>query len=135
MSISMSFAMPYAALVTLGTVLLVFVFSARVGKYRAKEGVQPPVTTGSEEFNRAYRIHYNSIEQAVLFLPTLWVFAASVSDDYAGIAGLIWLVSRVMYSQAYMKEPKSRATGFMIGFLALLVMFGWSAFEVIAGLM
>ena len=69
-------AMPFTALVTVAAVILTFVLSMRVGAMRQKHGVKAPATTGHPEFELANRVHQNTIEQLVLFLPlplaTLW---------------------------------------------------------------
>ena len=36
--------------------------------------------------------------------------------------GLVWIVGRVIYMQAYVAEPKGRSMGFMITFLATMVL-------------
>ena len=75
-------AMKYTALITVLAVLITFFFSARVGKFRG-QGVPAPATTGTPEFERAFRVHYNTIEQLVLFIPLLWL-ATGVLGDVCG---------------------------------------------------
>ena len=123
----METAYPFTILGTLLIVLLVLFLSIRVGRTRLATGVKAPAMTGSEEFERANRAHMNTVEQLALVLPTLWIFATQVSDLYAGIAAAIWVVSRFLYAQAYSNNPPSRATGFLIGFAVLAIMFLWSA--------
>jgi glutathione S-transferase len=77
----------------------------------------------------------NTLEQMVLFVPVLWIFAMLVSDLFSGIAAVVWLVGRVMYSQAYMTDPSKRTAGFMLGILALLITFVWSIVMVVMGMM
>ena len=43
----------------------------RVGRMRGK--VLAPATSGDPEFEKAFRIHYNTIEQLIMFLPMLWL--------------------------------------------------------------
>ena len=113
------------ALVTLLTVLLMFGTTLIVGRARGKYQIKAPATSGHPAFERAYRVQMNTLEQSVLFLPTLWLAATHGFSGWAGIAGLVWLVGRVWYAVAYLKDPAKRGPGFglgMLGWLALLVM-------------
>ncbi len=130
----MDFAYPFTAIGTLLIILMTQVFSFRVGQMRQKSGVSAPEISGDDAFNRAFRVHMNTIEQWVLFLPALWIFAMIAGDLYAGIGAVIWLVSRVIYSQAYLKDPKTRLIGFLTGFLTLMLMVFWSVGVLIWGL-
>ena len=58
----------------------------------------------------------------VLFLPVLWIFASLTLDIAAGIAALIWLVGRVLYSRAYMTDPSTRTVGFALSALPVIIM-------------
>lgn len=127
-------AYPFTMLGTLGAVLLTLLFAVRTGTMRGKTGVKAPAMSGSEEFERANRVHLNTLEQLVLFLPVLWIFANQVSDLAAGIAAAVWLVGRVIYSAAYMGDPAKRSFGFMIGLLAFVIPFFWSVGVVVWGL-
>ena len=112
-------------LVTLLTVLLLFGITLIVGRARGKYAIKAPATTGHPLFERAYRVHMNTLEQTVLFLPTLWLAAHYGFSGWAGIAGLVWLVGRVWYAVAYLKDPAKRGPGFglgMLAWIALLVM-------------
>jgi hypothetical protein len=66
---------PGPALVTLATSLLLFVCAAYVGRCRIRFAIKAPATSGHPQFEIAYRIQMNTLENAVLFLPVLWVFA------------------------------------------------------------
>ncbi|HXE77423.1 MAG TPA: MAPEG family protein [Rhodanobacter sp.] len=115
------------ALVTLLTVLLLFGTMWAVGHARGKYGIKAPATSGHPAFERAYRVQMNTLEQTVMFLPTLWLAAHYGFGGWAGIAGLVWLVGRVWYALAYLKDPAKRGPGLalgMLGWIALLVMAG-----------
>jgi len=115
------------ALVTLLTVLLLFGTTWVVGSARSKYGIKAPATTGDPAFERAYRVQMNTLEQTVIFLPTLWLAAQFGFSGWAGIAGLVWLVGRVWYAAAYLKDPARRGPGFTLaslGWVALLLMAG-----------
>ena len=114
------------ALVTLLTVLLLSGTVWVVGRAREKYAIKAPAVTGHPVFERAYRVQMNTLEQTVLFLPTLWLAAThGFGGLWAGIAGLVWLVGRVWYAAAYLKDPAKRGPGFgvsMLGWIALLIM-------------
>ena len=113
------------ALVTLLTVLLLFGTMFVVGRMRMRHGIKAPATSGHPAFDRAYRVQMNTLEGAVMFLPTLWLAATYGFSGWAGIAGLVWVVGRVWYAWSYMKDPASRGPGFavaMMAWVALLVM-------------
>lgn len=99
--------------------LLVYFWTATVAaKARKTFNVPAPAIDGPEGFRRIYRSHENTLEQLVLTLPAVWLFAAWVSDLWAALAGLIWCVGRVAYVRGYAAEQNKRGTGFMIGLLA-----------------
>ena len=53
-----------------------FVLGARVGLARGRTGLEAPAVTGNEEFERYFRVHYNTIEQLILFVPRDLVFCS-----------------------------------------------------------
>lgn len=113
------------ALVTLLSVLLMFATGWVVGSARGKYNIKAPATSGHPAFERAYRVQMNTLEGTVLFLPTLWVAATYGFSGWAGVAGLVWLVGRVWYAVAYLKDPAKRGPGFLIAtlsWIALLIM-------------
>ncbi len=114
------------ALVTLLTVLLLFGTMWAVGHARGKHGIKAPAISGHPAFERAYRVQMNTLESTVMFLPTLWLAANYGFSGWAGVAGLIWLVGRVWYALAYLKEAGNRGPGFAVG------MIGWAAALVMA---
>ena len=113
------------SLATLLSALAIFFGMANVGKNRAKHGVQAPSVDGPEEFQRAFRAHMNTVEQAIMFLPCMWVLASFTGDQWAGIIGIVWAVSRILYIVTYSKDASKRGIWFMIGFLAFAATFLW----------
>lgn len=93
-----------------------------VGRMRGKHGVHAPAVTGAPEFERAYRVQMNTLEQFVLFLPLLWLATLYpvVSGYLAPGLGVIWLIGRVLFAAGYMADPAKRSLGFTIGAVALL---------------
>jgi glutathione S-transferase len=117
------------ALVTLLTVLLLFGTMFVTGKARGKHDIKAPAISGHPEFERAYRVQMNTIENTVMFLPVLWLAAThGFGGLWAGTAGVIWLVGRAWYALAYLKDPAKRGGGFTVSML------GWAALVLMAGI-
>jgi glutathione S-transferase len=117
---------PLVAIVTLLALLLYFYMSLRVGHGRSKYNVPAPATTGHPDFERAYRVHMNTLEWLPLFLVSLWLFAIAWESDLvaAGI-GLVWIIGRVLYLNGYSKAAEARGPGFGIQALATgVLLFG-----------
>jgi len=114
--------MALLALVTLLTVLLMFVTALMVGRARGAHGVHAPATSGHPAFDRAFRVQMNTLEQAVMFLPALWVAGTLGNATLAAAFGAVWLVGRIWYAVAYLKAAERRGAGFVIGFLALVAL-------------
>jgi len=114
--------MPYVAIVTVLALLEFFWFSVRVGKARAKFGIAAPATTGNDIFERHFRVHMNTQEQLVVFLPALWIFAHFISPIWAAGLGVVFLVGRLIYANAYVRDPKSRSLGFGMSALPTFIM-------------
>jgi glutathione S-transferase len=113
---------PFASLVTLAAAVLFNFLAFQVGKARAKHGVPAPASDGPPEFMRRYRTHMNTVEQAIVFLPALWMCAIWVGDEWAGLGGAIWLAGRVLYVRGYYEDAKKRAAGFVISLAASAAM-------------
>ncbi|MFZ6751745.1 MAPEG family protein [Undibacterium sp. Dicai25W] len=93
-----------------------------VGKARGKYGVKAPSVEGPEDFQRALRVQANTVEQLVFFFPALWLCALWFSDKTAAIAGVVWVVGRILYALAYLKDPSKRGAGFAVATLASLAL-------------
>ena len=100
-------------------------FGIKVGSSRGSSGIAAPAIVGDGDFERAFRVHQNTMEQLVVLLPAMWLFAYFVNPLWAAGFGLIYIVGRFIYRAAYLGNPKSRSTGFMISFLPSAVMLTW----------
>ncbi len=120
----------WAALVTVGVIVLLFAVSWNVGRARGKYGIQAPATSGHPAFDRAFRVQMNTLENAVAFLPALWLFAMYVSGVWSAVFGVIWLIGRVWYAVAYQKDAAARGTPFTIASAAFMVLALGAAFGV-----
>lgn len=126
--------LPLTSLATLLAVALMFWTAINVGKARAKYEVNAPATSGHEMFDRAYRIQMNTLESAMLLIPSIWIYAGLVGDLGAGVSGAIWITGRIWYALAYQQDPTKRGPGFGISFLAIAGMWAggiWAAIKLL----
>jgi uncharacterized membrane protein YecN with MAPEG domain len=114
--------MELVAIVTLIAIVEFIVFGMKVGASREKYGVNAPATTGHDMFERYYRVHYNTLEQLIIFLPGLWLFGFYIGYSWAAGIGLIYIVGRVIYGIAYVKDPGSRGIGMILSVLPCWVL-------------
>jgi glutathione S-transferase len=129
--------MKYTALVTIISLVVTLVFGARVGMMRARFNIEAPSLTGSSEFERAFRIHMNTVEQLVLFIPVLWLSTSVLGDLLAAGIGSVWVVGRVIYADAYLRNPASRRPGMIITLMStglLMLATLWGIFSDVLGL-
>ncbi len=102
--------------------LQAFYFAFQVGQARVKHDVSAPAMSGNAGFERASRVHANTIEQLVIFLPGLWMFGTYVDERIGAGIGLLFIIARFVYRNAYLGEPKNRSAGFGIGALAMIIL-------------
>lgn len=113
------------ALVTCLAILFYFYTSVRVAKARTAFGVKAPAIAGNADFERVFRVQANTLEWLPIFLPSLWLFAIYVGDIYAALAGLVWIVGRVLYMTGYERAAEKRSLGFGIqGFATAVLLLG-----------
>ena len=117
--------MEFAALLILLALAQFTFFSIRVGASRSKFGVDAPSTRGNETWERLYRVQQNTMEQLVMFIPALWLYAELVNPLWGVGMGMIYLVGRFIYRVSYVKDPATRSAGFTISSLPIAVMLFW----------
>jgi len=111
-------ALPLTSLVTLLVCLLILATGINVGRARGRYGIKAPAVTGHELFERAYRVQMNTLENTVMMLPALWLYAGFIGDRGAAIAGGVWLLARIWYALAYSANPAKRGPAFGLGMAA-----------------
>jgi glutathione S-transferase len=114
--------MQLVAIVTVLALVQYFVLGLQVGQARGKFGIEAPATTGHPTFERHFRVHQNTMEQLVLFLPALWLFAIYVSAPVAAGLGVVFIIGRFVYARSYVAEPKGRGPGTALTALATMVL-------------
>lgn len=88
------------------------VYGILVGRARVKYGIEAPAMTGHELFERYSRVHYNSMEQLVVFVPGMLLFGHYISAPGAAVLGVIFIIGRVVYLRGYIEDPARRGPGF-----------------------
>lgn len=123
----------WPALITLGVLVLLFMLAWNVGRARAKYKIKAPATTGDPAFERVFRAHQNTIENTVMFLPALWLFAAFVNGMWAGMLGAVWIAARVWYAATYQQEAGKRGLPFVVSTFVFCVLTLGAAWGVVKG--
>ena len=121
---------PLTTLAILLAVIVYFGLGGVVGKARATWQVPAPASSGHPEFDKRNRVHINTLEQLVIFLPAIFLASPVLGDAITALIGVIWSVGRIVYARAYYADPAKRGPGFMITLLATLVLIvgaGWGA--------
>lgn len=125
----------FPALVTgLALLLYVGVFVA-TGRARLRYRIQAPAVTGAPQFERAFRIQQNTLEQLIWFVPALWLFAFYMSPFWGGIIGLVWIAARIFYAFSYYRDPDTRGPGFIVGFASAALLLIGGLVGIVAALM
>ena len=101
-------------------------FGIQVGALRGKHGVKAPATSGHEEFERMNRVHLNTMEQLLVFLPALWIHAQYANPLWGAALGGVFIAGRFIYRSEYLKDPGSRSPGFTMSFIPSAVLLIWS---------
>lgn len=114
--------MPYVAMVTVAALLQFLWFGWQVGVARTKYNIAAPAVSGSEAFERVFRVHVNTLEQLIVFLPALWIFAFFISPIWAAALGVVYIIGRALYARTYVKDPKRRELGFGMSVLPQLLL-------------
>lgn len=99
-----------------------FVFGLLVGRARQQFGVAAPAMSGHPVFERYMRVHQNTMEQLVVFVPAMLIFGVYVSGTVAALLGLVWIAGRALYLRGYVADPAKRSTGFALTALPQLIL-------------
>lgn len=126
--------MEYVTIVAILSLLQFFWFSFLVGTLRVKLGVKAPAVSGHPEFERNFRVQQNTMEQLVLFLPALLLYAHYVRPFWAAGFGAVFIVGRFIYRAEYLKDPATRSLGFAVTILPSMIMLIWVLVDAIVRL-
>lgn len=106
--------MAYVHLVIVLALLEFLLFGYAVGRARTRYKVPAPAMSGHEVFDRYFRAQMNTLEQLVVFLPSLWLFAHYINAWAAVVLGLLFIVGRALYFRGYVQAAESRHAGFVL---------------------
>ncbi|MEM7081507.1 MAG: MAPEG family protein [Pseudomonadota bacterium] len=114
--------MEYSAIITLLIVIQLLIFTMLVGKSRQQTGVKAPAVSGDPVFERYFRVHQNSVENAVVAIPALWVFNLYWDPRIGAAIGLLYIIGRFLYLRGYVSDPSKRGKGFGLAFLCQITL-------------
>ena len=123
------------ALITCLAILMYLWLTFQVGRMRVRHKIKAPATHGHPDFERSLRVQMNTVEQMVAFLPLLWIFSLQVSPLWGASIGLVWVMGRILYAIGYYRDEGKRTPGFLISFLATVVLLIGSLASIICALM
>jgi len=91
--------------------------------------------SGNPDFERVLRVQQNTLEQMILFLPSLWLFSQFISPIWGSAIGAVWIIGRILFAWGYYQAAEKRAVGFGISTLATLALLGGSFTGIIMSLL
>jgi glutathione S-transferase len=97
-------------------------FGMLVARARNQYDVKAPALTGHPMFERLYRVHMNTLELLVIFVPSLYLAAKYWPPGWVAAFGSLYVVGRIIYLQAYTREPASRTVGFGLSIFPILAL-------------
>ncbi|NEQ75299.1 MAG: MAPEG family protein [Okeania sp. SIO2D1] len=115
-------AILWPSLITVVSLLMYFIVTINVGRARAKYNITPPQMTGEPNFERVLRVQQNTVEQIILFLPSLWLFSIFISSLWGAGIGTVWVVGRILFAWGYYQAAEKRTLGFGISSLAIITL-------------
>lgn len=113
---------PWPSLATVAALIVYFVVTINVGRARAKYKIMPPAMSGNPDFERVVRVHENTLEQLISFLPALWIFSFFISPVWAGAIGGVWVLGRIIYAWGYYQAAEKRGIGFALSSLTNMIL-------------
>jgi glutathione S-transferase len=112
-------------IVTLLALLEYSILGVMVGRARQTYGIAAPATTGNPDFERIFRVHANTLEALIVFLPAVWIFSLSVHYHTGVLLGLLFVIARIVYAAGYMSAASKRSTGaFATGIINVILVVG-----------
>ncbi len=103
--------MPWVYLTIVLALLEYTVMAALVGRARGQYGVKAPATTGHPDFERVNRVHVNTLESLIVFVPAVVIFALYISAGWAAMLGGVFVLARAVYAIGYIRAAERRGPG------------------------
>ena len=127
--------MLWIALVILLALIEFMAFGFLVGGARKRYNIAVPATTGHPDFERTFRVHYNTLEMLVVFVPAIWLFGMYLNPRWGAIIGVVFLVGRALYAVGYIRAAEKRSLGAMLSFASVAVLLAGAVFGVVRDLL
>ncbi len=124
-------AYSYSSLVTVVALLTYLILTINVGIARRKYKVSVPQMAGEPNFERVLRVQQNTLEQLILFLPSLWLFSFYINPMWGAIIGSVWILGRIVYAWGYYQAVEKRGIGFAVSSLSSSVLLLGALFGII----
>ncbi len=129
--------MDFVTIVTLLALGELIYFGMMVGAARGKYDIKAPATGGHDIFERHYRVHYNTLENLMIFLPAMWLFGYYIDYLWAAAVGLVFVAGRAWYGYSYVRDPASRGIGMLMTVLPCWILmiggFAGALWHLVAG--
>ncbi|HEX7964936.1 MAG TPA: MAPEG family protein [Gammaproteobacteria bacterium] len=90
-------------------------FAGFVALARVRYKVPAPAIAGHPDFERRFRVQQNTLEQLIVTIPSLWIFAVTLSPLWAALFGLVFILGRAWYAWGYYRSAPGRHWGFTAG--------------------
>lgn len=114
----------YVHIVAVLAILQFSLFGVLVGRARKRHGVKAPAMSGHEMFERAFRVHMNTLEQLIAFLPALLLASVYWPNAIVAAVGAVYIAGRFLYRHLYLKDPASRSPGFLLTVIPTFTLLG-----------
>ena len=114
--------MPYVNLVIALALVEFFLFGVAVSRARTRYHVPAPAITGNADFERYFRVQANTLEQLIIFVPAIVLFAHYVNAYVAAALGALFIIGRAVYFQGYTQAAEGRHLGFGLSVIPNLIL-------------
>ena len=114
--------MAWTVLISVLAILQFFFFATQVSRARRRYGVPAPASSGNELFERYFRVHMNTLELLVMFIPSLWFASLYLRPFWPAMVGVVYLIGRFVYFRGYVAAPARRGPGFALSILPILLL-------------
>ena len=110
--------MEYVTLVVIIALFEYVLFTMRTGKARMDSGLKAPAVSGDEMFERYFRVQQNTLEQIIVFIPSIYICGLYLNAPAAAGVGLLFIIGRALYFHSYTTAPEKRGPGMIITVLS-----------------
>jgi hypothetical protein len=73
-------------------------------------------------FERYFRVQMNTLEQLIVFIPSILLFAHYVEPRIAAALGLLFVIGRPWYFRQYVRDPSKRTAAFGVSFVPVVIL-------------